>query len=547
MAYAITQACCSDASCVAVCPVNCIHPTPDEPDFGTTDMLYVDPRACIDCGACADACPVDAIFPVDTLLQGPDAAYADLNREHYDDTEADAAWDEPRFPVALENHASRLRVAVVGTGPSASYTAATLLTTSAEVTVLERLPEAGGLVRFGVAPDHRSTKAIGHRFATVLRNPRLQLFLGVEVGRDVSHRELMAHHDAVVYAVGASTDVALGVPGEDLPGSLPARTFVGWYNGHPEVPGDLVRLTSPDRDDTTHGRAVVVGNGNVALDMARLLLTDPDALISAPEPGGPADTDLAVHAGRELRASRIREVVLVARRGPADAAYSLSELRPFLQRDDLEVVVDGGPEVADAIATAVRGSKAAALQGLPVRPLDPAAPVGPRRRLVLRFHSVVEAIDGDERVRAVRLAPHGDVPGASSDSHSDGVVTLPTALVLRSVGYRSEAVPDLPFDPATHTVPHDLGRVVDPSTGSPVPGAYVVGWVKRGARGGIGTNRADAAETVTSLVQDANAGRITAGRGSTRSTRRLLAGVRPTTPAAPETAGAHGPAAPVRA
>ena len=397
---------------------------------------------------------------------------------------------------------------MVGTGPSASYTAATLLTTSAEVTVLERLPEAGGLVRFGVAPDHRSTKAIGDRFATVLRNPRLQLFLGVEVGRDVSHRDLMAHHDAVVYAVGASADVALGVPGEDLPGSLPARTFVGWYNGHPEVPADLVRLGPADLDDTSHSRAVVVGNGNVALDMARLLLSDPEDL------GAPAAPDLAEHAREGLRASSVREVVLVARRGPDEAAYSLSELRPFLQREDLEVVVDGGPEVADAIASASRGSKAAALQGLTVRPLDPTAPVGPGRRLVLRFLTVVQGIDGDERVRSVRLAPTGDSPHEG--------VTLPTALVLRSVGYRSEAVPDLPFDPATHTVPHDLGRVVDPSTGSPVPGAYVVGWIKRGARGGIGTNRADAAETVTSLVQDANAGRITAGRGSTRSVRRLL-------------------------
>ena len=513
MAYAITQACCSDASCVAVCPVNCIHPTPDEPDFGTTDMLYVDPRACIDCGACADACPVDAIFPVDALLQGPDAAYADLNREHYDqdgpDTERpDPTWAEPRFPVALEQHASRLRVAVVGTGPSASYTAATLLTTSAEVTVIDRLPEAGGLVRFGVAPDHRSTKAIGDRFATVFRNPRLQLFLGVEVGRDVSHRDLMAHHDAVVYAVGASTDVALGVPGEDLPGSLPARTFVGWYNGHPEVPADLVRLDHAHLDGDGHGRAVVVGNGNVALDMARLLLTGSDDLAD------PATSDLAAHAHEALRASRVREVVVVARRGPAEAAYSLSELRPFLRREDLEVVVDGGPEVADVIATATRGSKAAALQGLSVRPLDPSAPVGPRRRLVLRFDTVVQGIDGDDRVRSVRLGPTG------GPSHA--AVSLPTTLVLRSVGYRSEAVPDLPFDPTTHTVPHELGRVVDPSTGSPVSGAYVVGWVKRGARGGIGTNRADAAETVTSLVRDANTGRITAGRGSTRSVRRLL-------------------------
>ncbi|ROR91891.1 FAD-dependent oxidoreductase [Nocardioides aurantiacus] len=500
MPYAITQSCCSDASCVSVCPVNCIHPTPDEPDFGTTEMLYVDPRACIDCGACADACPVDAIFPTESLLDGPDAAYVELNRAHYDDTTApdddDRGWSAPTFPVALEPHAARLRVAVVGTGPSASYTASALLTTSAEVTMLDRLPVAGGLVRFGVAPDHGSTRAVADRFATVFGNPRLEMCLGVEVGRDVTHAELLEHHDAVVYAVGAAADRTLGVPGEELPGSLPARRFVGWYNDQPEVPADLVEL-----DLGSPARAVVVGNGNVALDVARLLLTDPEELAATP---------IARHALAALRRSTVREVVLVGRRGPHDAAYSLSELRPLLARDDLDVVVDGDAATLAAVADAEPGSKAAALQGLPVGRLDAAAPVGGRRRLVLRFGSVVERVDGPGRVASVRLTGGGEP------------VDLPTGLLLRSVGYRSEPVAGLPFDAGTHTVPHDAGRVVDPASGTPVAAAYVVGWVKRGPRGGIGSNRADASETVASLVADANAGRIGAGRGSARSFRRLL-------------------------
>ncbi len=512
MPYAITQSCCSDASCVSVCPVNCIHPTPDEPDFGTTEMLYVDPRACIDCGACADACPVDAIFPVDSLLAGPDAAYVDLNRDHYlRDGAPDAApgesaaaaddddrgWSAPTFPVSLAPHAAGLRVAVVGTGPSASYTASALLTTSAEVTMVDRLPVAGGLVRFGVAPDHGSTRAIADRFATVFRNPRLEMCLGVEVGRDVTHAELLEHHDAVVYAVGASADRTLGVPGEDLPGSLAARQVVGWYNGQPEVPADLVDLDGPTR-------VVVVGNGNVALDVARLLLADPEGL---------ADTPIARHALAALRRSTVREVVLLGRRGPADAAYSLAELRPLLAHPDLDVVVEGDASVAAAVAAAEPGSRAAALQGLPFSDPGAGPAVGARRRLVLRFGSVVERVDGGDRVTSVRLAP----------TSGDGPTTdLPTDLLLRSVGYRSEPVAGLPFDPVTHTVPHVGGRVVDPATDEPVASAYVVGWVKRGPRGGIGSNRADASETVASLVDDANTGRIATGRGSARSFRRLV-------------------------
>ena len=502
-AFAITQSCCSDASCVSVCPVNCIHPTPDEPDFGLTDMLYIDPRSCIGCGACADACPVDAIFPVDSLLGGAAAEYVDLNGAHFTDEPQDD-WDEPDFPVTLAPHATGLRVAIVGTGPAASYTAAALCTTGAEVTMIDRLPVPGGLIRFGVAPDHQSTKAIASRFATVLRNPRLDLVLNVEVGTQVSHADLLDHHDAVVYAVGAVADRRLDVPGEDLVGSLSARTFVGWYNAHPEIAADAV-----DLGPAAQGRAVVIGNGNVALDMARILLSDADG------PQGLATTDIADHALDALRAGSVSEVVLVARRGPDAAAYSLSELRPLLAREDIEVVVDGGADVAAVIAAAEPGSKAAALRGVPVAPVDWSVPADPaRRRLVLRFDSTLDRLEEG-------VPGSGRVGAASLD---DGSAHVPTGLVLRSVGYRSEPLAELPFDDVTHTVPHEQGRVIDPTHGRPVPASYVVGWIKRGPRGGIGSNRADAAETVSALVEDANERRITSGRGSSRTFRRFVRG-----------------------
>ena len=414
-----------------------------------------------------------------------------------------SGWGEPAFPVSLAPRAADLRVAVVGTGPAASYTAAALLTTSATVTMIDRLEQPGGLVRFGVAPDHVSTRAIGERFATLRRHPRLELSLGLEVGRDVSHEELLAHHDAVVYATGASADRTLGIVGESLPGSLAARTLVGWYNHHPEVGSDVVDPTS-----AAARRVVVVGNGNVALDVARVLLGDPESLVG---------TEVAPHALAALRSRTVAEVVVVGRRGPGHAAYSLPELRAVLAREDLDVVLDAGHDreaLVGAIEAAEPGSRAHALRGLPVVDLDEAPDPAGRPRLVLRFHSVVAALEGSDRVEGVLLAPTGADPCAA-------LQRLGTGLLVRSVGYRSEPLAGLPFDEETHTVPHDEGRVVEPVTRRPVPGAYVVGWAKRGPRGGIGSNRADAAETVASLVSDANDGTLPAGTGSRRAWRRL--------------------------
>ncbi|RAG84988.1 ferredoxin-NADP reductase [Streptacidiphilus pinicola] len=488
MAYAITRTCCNDASCVSVCPVNCIHPTPDEPEFGTTDLLYIDPAACIDCGACADACPVDAVFPVDRLA-GPDIQYAELNRRWYEENPTDHAWGAPEFPRSLPNGFGELSVAVVGTGPSAGYTAQLLLrTTGARVTMIDRLPVAGGLLRHGVAPDHQSTKRIGESFADTFHHPALRMHLGVTIGEDLSHEDLTAYHHAVVYAVGAAGDRRLGLPGEDLPGSLPATTLVGWYNAHPTVPADAVDLAAE--------RAVVVGNGNVAVDIARILLTDPDEL---------ARTDIADHALAALRDSRVREVVLLARRGPEHAAWTRPEFLALTHLAGVDLVVADEPGVREAIAAAsadpkAADSKAALLAGLPVETVDwAAAPPAGRRRIVLRFGATPQQLLGRDRVEGLRVSG----PDATES-------TIAAGLVVRSIGYRGVPVPGLPFDEASGTIPHDGARVVDPATGRPLPATYVVGWAKRGPSGGIGANRDCAQETVDALLDDAAAGLLSA-------------------------------------
>src|SRR4051812_45297445 len=424
MPFAITQTCCTDASCVSVCPVNCIHPTPDEPDFGTTDTLFVDPEACIDCGACADACPVEAIFPVD-VLRGADTVFADRNAQYYAAQPRDHSWASPDFPRSLPAKVGPLRIAIVGTGPAASYAARNLLhSTEAELTILDRLPVPGGLLRSGVAPDHPSTKRIGEGFAELYRHPRVTLALNVEVGHDITHDELLSAHHAVLYGVGASTDRPLDVPGEHLPNSLSATDFVNWYNAHPDQADLAVDLRGP--------RAVVIGTGNVALDVARILLGDVNAL---------ARTDISDVALEALRTSGIREVVLLGRRGPETAAFSRGEFLALRDLPDVRLVVDGTPAVRGVLADPPKGN-AALLAETALEDIDwSTPPPADERRIVFRFCSPTEAIRGGERVEGVQT----------------GGTVIPTGLVLRAAGYRGHPVPDLPFDDAAGTVPNDDG------------------------------------------------------------------------------------------
>ncbi|MER6100533.1 FAD-dependent oxidoreductase [Streptomyces sp. NPDC001728] len=500
MTYAITQTCCNDATCIAVCPVNCIHPTPEEPDFGTTEMLYIDPRTCIDCGACADACPVDAIFPADRLT-GRLREYEAINAAYYAGrtpapTPASPTfhpWGAPAFARSLPADFGPLRVAVVGTGPAGMYAAEDLLLhTNAQVTLIDRLPVAGGLLRYGVAPDHPATKGAGDTFARFHSHPRVTMRLGVEVGKDVTAGELAAHHDAVVYAVGAPSDRRLGIPGEELPGSVSATSVVSWYNAHPETGADAVHLAASTE------RVVVVGNGNVALDVARVLVMDPAEL---------AATDIADHALAALRATPVREVVLLGRRGPEHAAYTGSELLALKHLPGVDLVVDDrDPRTGAAVDAAATGEKAALLSDVVRETVDWTRPPAPgRRRIVLRFHSApVEAL-GDGSVRTVRVTEEGSPSGTE----------IGTGLLVRAIGYRGVPLAGLPFDEAGGTVPHEAGRV----TG--LPGSYVVGWIKRGPSGGIGANRSCAEETVGTLLADAVAGALPKPTGTAQEFRRL--------------------------
>jgi ferredoxin--NADP+ reductase len=404
---------------------------------------------------------------------------------------------EPLLPV---EHPAPVRVAIVGSGPAGLYAADALLRQDeleVHVDVVERLPTPWGLVRAGVAPDHPKIKSVTRVYEKTAAHPRLRYFGNVEVGRDVTRDELLARYDAVVYAVGAPDDRPMGIPGERLPGSWAATDFVGWYNGHPDH-CDL-------EPDLGSERAVVIGNGNVAIDVARMLTLDPAEL---------ARTDIADHALERLARSAIREVVVIGRRGPEQAAFTTPELRELGELAGVDVVVD--PEelaVAEQLPDPHAGTTARRnlelLRAYARRP----APSRPRR-VVLRFARSPAGILGAERVEGIELVHNelraGD-DGALRAHATARRSTLAAGLVVRAIGYRGRPVPGVAFDERRGVVPNDRGRELD--AGRPRPGEYVVGWAKRGASGVIGTNKKDAAETVRALVEDlASPRRRPAGR-----------------------------------
>ncbi|MEV5826364.1 FAD-dependent oxidoreductase [Spirillospora sp. NPDC052242] len=491
MPHVVTQSCCNDASCVHACPVNCIHPTPDEPDFHTAEMLYIDPAACVDCGACVSACPVGAIVP-HTKLAEEQLPFLPLNADFYREPRPPAPLLAPQPPPLRVRGGEPPRVAIVGSGPAAMFAADELLTVpGARVDVFERLSVPYGLARTGVAPDHPKTRQVTDLFDRISAQDGFRLFLGVEVGRDVTHEELLEHHHAVIYAVGASSDRRLDVPGAGLAGT--ATEFVAWYNGHPD---------HADRTfDLSHRRAVIVGNGNVALDVARVLASDPERL---------AGTDIAPAALDALCGSRLEEIVVAGRRGPAQSAFTVAELRGLLDVPGIGVAVDA----AGASLEPGEGAPHSTVHKLGMlRGLDGRAPSG-ERRITLRYLLSPARItaDGVEFVRNElvdgRAAPTGETEFVEA------------GLVLSSIGYHGRPVPGLPFDAATGTVPNTAGRV---GTGEPVTGAYVTGWIKRGPTGFIGTNKSCARETVRTLVDDFNARRLPEPSGSPGGLERLLA------------------------
>jgi ferredoxin--NADP+ reductase len=385
--------------------------------------------------------------------------------------------------------ASPLRVAIVGSGPAGAYAAEQLLSAKdldVAVDVFERLATPWGLVRAGVAPDHPNIKAVTRRYEKTAAKEDFRFFGHVEVGSDVTVEELKRHYHAIVYAFGAAGDRRLGIPGEDLLNSHSATEFVAWYNGHPDFCDHVFDLSAET--------AVVVGNGNVALDVARMLALPREDL---------ARTDVADHALETLCESAIREVVVLGRRGPAQAAFTTPELIELSELADADVIVDPGDVQLDpASARMVEEADLATKKKIEVlKGYAAQAPQGRERRIVLRFFASPLEILGDERVEGVRIAR------TELDENLRAVVTgseetIPCQLVFRSVGYRGIPLPGVPFDERSATIPNDAGRVIDR------PGEYVSGWIKRGPSGIIGTNKKDSQETVSSLLEDAAAGRL---------------------------------------
>jgi ferredoxin--NADP+ reductase len=363
-------------------------------------------------------------------------------------------------------------------------------------------------VRLGVAPDHPNIKAVSKVFEKIAKRGGFRFLGNVEVGRDLTHEELTALYDAVVYAVGAQTDRRMGISGEDLPGSWAATEFVAWYNGHP----DFQHLEF----DLDTERAVVIGNGNVAVDVARMLA------LAEPELAPTDTTDAAIAA---ILASPIEEILVLGRRGPAQASFTTPELKELGELHDADVIVDPAelelePASEAALADSTIARNLDVLRRYAERP-----PAGKRRRLRLRFRVSPVAVLGEERVEAIEVVRNElvDEGGRVRAVPTGERETIPCGVVFRSVGYRGLSVPGVPFDEDRWTIRNEAGRVVDPA-GEPVPGVYCTGWIKRGPTGIIGTNKKDAYETADHLLADVQAGRIGDGeRPGAEAVEALLA------------------------
>ncbi|MFL5800407.1 MAG: FAD-dependent oxidoreductase [Roseiflexaceae bacterium] len=393
----------------------------------------------------------------------------------------------------LGTTARPLRVAIVGAGPAGFYAAEALLKQKDLVCTIDffnRFPTPFGLVREGVAPDHQSIKSVTRIYDKIAADPRVRYFGNVTFGSDLYRDDLKQLYDQIIYAIGAQADRRMGIPGEDLTGSFPATAFVGWYNGHPDY-CDL-------EFDLSHERAIVVGNGNVAMDVTRILVTNPEEL---------AKTDIADHALAKLRQSRIREVVVLGRRGPAQAAFTNAELKEFGELEGVKVIVDPADLQLDRHSQAALADDKIAARNVEILQSYAAHTDWQGDRSVhMRFlASPVEVIGRDGRAAAVRVERNQLVMDENGGLRAKGTgvfETIEAGLVLRSVGYRGVPLPGVPFDDATFTITNVAGRVVHSTSGEPIPGEYVVGWAKRGPSGVIGTNKPDAVSTVAAMMED---------------------------------------------
>ncbi|HXT22082.1 MAG TPA: FAD-dependent oxidoreductase [Thermoanaerobaculia bacterium] len=385
-----------------------------------------------------------------------------------------------------------LRVAIVGTGPSGMYAAAALLAQPGlhvSVDLIDRLPAPFGLVRYGVAPDHQKIKNVNRVFDKTAQDSRVRFFGNVQLGRDLDRADLLRHYHQVVYAVGAQADRSMGVPGEELAGSYSSTEFVAWYNCHPDL--------ADARFELGHESVAVVGIGNVAMDVARILATRAEEL---------QKTDIGDHALEHLRVSGIREVWVLARRGPVQAKCSPPELKEISELEGVQVVVEPGELEVDPASAEELAADRAAQKNMEIFRELAAAPVD-AEKVLIRFRfcvSPVEVLGRDGKVAGLRLERNrlesdgrGGTKALGTGEHEE----LPVTMVIRAIGYKSLPLVDLPYDARAGLVPNREGRIVD-AQGNVLPGEYVVGWVKRGPTGLIGTNKPDAAETVQAMLAD---------------------------------------------
>lgn len=387
-----------------------------------------------------------------------------------------------------------LQIAIIGAGPSGFYAAGALLQQKnlhVRIDMFDRLPAPFGLVRYGVAPDHQKIKSVTKVYDRTAADPRFRFFGHVNFGVDLTHSDLRLHYDQIIYAVGAQSDRRLGIPGEDLRGSLSATEFVAWYNGHPDYVNLNPNLETED--------VLVVGVGNVAMDVARILAKSVDEL---------KETDITDYALDALAASKVKHIHVLARRGPAQVKFTNPEIKEFGELAHAEPVVDAAELTLDPLSAQEIADDREAQRNLEIlRDYADRAPQGKPRQVHFRFLvSPVELFDdGQGRVGQARIEINELRPTDSGYLNAYGTgrtFTLPAGMVLRSVGYKGVALPGVPYDGRSGTIPNQQGRVMDPAAGAPLLGEYVVGWAKRGPSGIIGTNKPDAVETVNQMLAD---------------------------------------------
>lgn len=386
-----------------------------------------------------------------------------------------------------------LRVAVIGAGPSGFYAIGALLKDAnahTTVDIFERLIAPHGLVRYGVAPDHQNIKAVSKIYDRTSADPRVRYFGNVDFGKDITLAELQKHYDQIIFATGAQSDRRLGIPGEDLPNSFSATEFVAWYNGHPDFAHLDPVLEVP--------AAVVVGVGNVAMDVARVLAKSVNEL---------KDTDIADYALDDLATSQIKDIYILSRRGPAQVKFTNAEIREFGHLNIADAIVLEHELAIDRVSSKqIEGDTSAQKNIDYMRAYAEIGATGKQRRVHFRFLiSPVEIIADEEgRITGVRCEKNKLVPTDDGDVKAVGTgeyEIIPAGLVLRSVGYKGVPLADVPYNSKSGTIPNSDGRITDES-GEAIPGLYVVGWAKRGPTGVIGTNKPDSVETVNAMLED---------------------------------------------